>query len=100
MPVDTIAMSPACCPVAGAGYQLVKKCRPGIFQPRQGQSKAPPGSQNNDIRHYFGIASMRSRSLLNISTGCYAWDWRPTIWWAIWSLRFIDHNETMQVDDP
>ena len=47
--------------VSAAGWQSVEKCRRGIFQPRQGRSKAPPGSQNNDLRRNFGIASMRSR---------------------------------------
>ena len=35
------------------------------------RSKAPHGSQNNDLRRYFVIASMRCRSLLSKSTGCY-----------------------------
>ncbi len=54
------------------GQQPVKKCRHGIFQPRQVRSKASHGSQNNDLRRYSVIASMRCRSLLNSSTGCYA----------------------------
>jgi hypothetical protein len=32
-----------------AVYQPVEKCLPGIFQPRQVRSKAPHGSQNNDL---------------------------------------------------
>ena len=61
-------------------YQPVEKCHRGIFQPRQVRSEAPHGSQNNDFRRstqrlstgrHFGIASMRCRSLLSKSTGCY-----------------------------
>jgi hypothetical protein len=39
--------------------QPVEKRHPVVFQPRQVQSRAPHGSQNNDLRRYFGIASMR-----------------------------------------
>ena len=39
-------------------YQPVEKCLPGIFQPRQVRSKAPHGSQNNDLRRYFVITSL------------------------------------------
>ncbi len=45
----------------------------GRHQPRQAQSKASRGSQNNDLRHYFVVASLRRRSQLNSSTGCFAW---------------------------
>jgi hypothetical protein len=40
-----------------------------FFKPRQARSQAPCGSQNNDLRRYFVIASMRCRSLLSKTTG-------------------------------
>jgi hypothetical protein len=39
-------------------YQPVENRRRGVFQPRQVRSKAPHGSQNNDLRRHFGITSM------------------------------------------
>ena len=54
-------------------YQPVEKCPRGIFQPRQARSKASRGSQNSGLRHYFVVASLRCRSQLNSSTGCFGW---------------------------
>ncbi|TWT30631.1 hypothetical protein Enr8_41520 [Blastopirellula retiformator] len=52
-------------------WLLVEKCHRGIFQPRQAQSIALRGSQNNDLRRYFGIVSLRSSSPLRKSTDCW-----------------------------
>uniref|UniRef100_UPI0036F1F24E sulfatase-like hydrolase/transferase n=1 Tax=Blastopirellula retiformator TaxID=2527970 RepID=UPI0036F1F24E len=68
-----------------AGYLPVEKCHRGIFQPRQAQSVALRGSQNIDLRRYFGIASMRSRSPSRKSTDCYG-----CYYVGKWRL----HNET------
>ncbi|WP_390620168.1 hypothetical protein [Blastopirellula retiformator] len=51
-------------------YLPFEKCHRGIFQPRQAQSVALRGSQTNDLRRYFGIASVRSRSPSRKSTDC------------------------------
>ena len=39
-------------------YQPVEKRHRGVFQRRQARSKAPRGSQNNDLRRHFGITSV------------------------------------------
>ncbi len=44
--------------LASRDLQPVEKCHPGISQSRQVRSKAPHGSQNNDLRRYFVITSM------------------------------------------
>jgi hypothetical protein len=57
-------------PNARRAESSVEKCHRGMFQPRQVQSEVPHGSQNNDWRRHFGIAFVRGRNRLNISTGC------------------------------
>jgi hypothetical protein len=52
-------------------YQPVEESLRGFLQPSQARSKAPCGTQNNDLRRDFGIASPRSRSPLSNSTACY-----------------------------
>ncbi len=52
-------------------YQPFEISPRGLFQPRQARGKAACGSQNTDLLRYFVIASMRSSSPLNKSTGCH-----------------------------
>jgi len=50
--------------------QSGEECRRGILPSRQVRSQAAHGSQNNDLRRYFGIASCDPRSPGNTSPGC------------------------------
>jgi len=57
-------------------WQAVEKRPRAVFQPRQTQRRAPRGSQNNDLRRYFDVASMRLGSLSENQQAARAARWQ------------------------